>query len=178
MYNRWKKLQRDLYHKRKDRFDMSKIPDVYDTVVYDLLHNRKFFRNHAHLKIVMDELYCLAKASASLVISQEYGVTKNEKLTIACSVADNLFYKVHADLVNASTGDDENGDTRLDADFIEVSENVRIIALRDFSSSSSSWNELTHIQQQHHHRYRSSNHLDDTFVHVSTLHQNHTFTLW
>ena len=125
MYERWKKLQKDLYHKRKDRFDMSKIPDVYDTVVYDLLHNRKFFLKHGHLKVVMDELFYLANASATLVISQEYGVTKEEKITIASSVADNLFYKLHADLANASTGDDENGDTRLDADFIEVSENVR-----------------------------------------------------
>lgn len=75
----------------------------------------------------MDELFYLANASATLVISQEYGVTKEEKITIASSVADNLFYKLHADLANASTGDDENGDTRLDADFIEVSENVPFI---------------------------------------------------
>ena len=93
--------------------------------MYDLLHNRKFFLKHGHLKVVMDELFYLANASATFVISQEYGVTKEEKITIASSVADNLFYKLHADLANASTGDDENGDTRLDADFIEVSENVR-----------------------------------------------------
>ena len=72
----------------------------------------------------------MANASATLVISQEYGVTKEEKITIASSVADNLFYKLHADLANASTGDDENGDTRLDADFIEVSENVRVVIER------------------------------------------------
>ena len=34
MYNRWKKLQKDLYSKRKDKFEISKVPDIYDTVVY------------------------------------------------------------------------------------------------------------------------------------------------
>ena len=169
MYERWKKLQKEVYKKRKDRFDMSKIPDVYDTVVYDLLHNRTFFNEHEHLKVVMDELYFLAKASATLVISQEYGVTRKEKLTIASSVADNLFYKIHADLANASTGDDENGDTRLDADFIEVSENVR----REHDSFN-----ITYSNYYSTHRYLSSNHLEDTFVLDSISLQSHTFIRW
>ena len=82
----------------------------------------------------LEHRYYLANASATLVISQEYGVTKEEKITIASSVADNLFYKLHADLANASTGDDENGDTRLDADFIEVSENVRSVFIMSSSA--------------------------------------------
>ncbi|KAL8474029.1 hypothetical protein ACS0TY_030762 [Phlomoides rotata] len=31
MFARWRKLQRDLYNERKGRFDITQIPDVYDS---------------------------------------------------------------------------------------------------------------------------------------------------
>ncbi|KAL6960705.1 Inositol hexakisphosphate and diphosphoinositol-pentakisphosphate kinase vip2 [Sarracenia purpurea var. burkii] len=31
MYARWRKLEKDLYNERKDRFDVTQIPDVYDS---------------------------------------------------------------------------------------------------------------------------------------------------
>ncbi|KDO72461.1 hypothetical protein CISIN_1g0016361mg, partial [Citrus sinensis] len=31
MYARWRKLERDLYNERKERFDITQIPDVYDS---------------------------------------------------------------------------------------------------------------------------------------------------
>eukprot|EP00939_MAST-03C_sp_MAST-3C-sp1_P004136 g4136.t1 len=129
MYTRWKKLHRDLYHKRKDRFDMSKVPDVYDTAVYDKLHNQIFFSKRPGLNSILNELYSHATSFASVVIPQEYGVTAEDKLKVASSVADNLFHKIHSDLETASKpeDDEENGDTRLDAEFIEVSENVPFI---------------------------------------------------
>jgi len=133
MYSRWKKLHRDLYHKRKDRFDMSKVPDVYDTAVYDMLHNRHFFIQHRKLCSTLDELYGIVKSFASIVIPQEYGMTKEEKLFVASSIGDNLLHKIHADLETASeiesdgSKDGSNVDTRLDAEFIEISENVPFI---------------------------------------------------
>ena len=39
MVNRWKKLEKDFMLK-DGRFDISKIPDIYDCIKYDLLHNR------------------------------------------------------------------------------------------------------------------------------------------
>ena len=38
MLNRWCKLEKDF--KTHGRFDISKIPDIYDCIKYDLLHNR------------------------------------------------------------------------------------------------------------------------------------------
>ena len=36
-YKRWYKLEYDFL--QKDQFNISKIPDIYDSVTYDLLHN-------------------------------------------------------------------------------------------------------------------------------------------
>jgi hypothetical protein len=36
---RWRKLHKDFYNAKKDRFDLSKIPDIYDCIKYDALHN-------------------------------------------------------------------------------------------------------------------------------------------
>lgn len=39
MLQRWEKLEKDLYNKKKDSFDVSKIPDIYDQLKYDIMHN-------------------------------------------------------------------------------------------------------------------------------------------
>lgn len=40
MFDRWRKLERALYSKKDDTFDISKIPDVYDSIKYDCIHNK------------------------------------------------------------------------------------------------------------------------------------------
>ena len=39
MVLRWTKLDKDLYDDDKKAFDFSKIPDIYDCIKYDVLHN-------------------------------------------------------------------------------------------------------------------------------------------
>jgi inositol-hexakisphosphate/diphosphoinositol-pentakisphosphate 1-kinase len=40
MFDRWRKLERALYSQKDDTFDISKIPDVYDSIKYDCIHNK------------------------------------------------------------------------------------------------------------------------------------------
>ncbi|KAL1322662.1 hypothetical protein AAHE18_14G212000 [Arachis hypogaea] len=76
MYARWKKLERDLYNERKEHFDITQIPDVYDSCKYDILHN-------AHLNLEgLDELFRVAQALADGVIPNEYGINPKQKLKI------------------------------------------------------------------------------------------------
>jgi inositol hexakisphosphate/diphosphoinositol-pentakisphosphate kinase len=99
---RWEKLQNDLAKKTaKDgsiKWDISKIPDVYDCIKYDVLHN------HA---VVLDiegvpELYVLAKRLADVVIPQEYGLTGAEKLGIGAKICQRLLRKIMSDLAAAA----------------------------------------------------------------------------
>ena len=37
---RWAKLVKDFYKPKKDTFDTTKVPDLYDNALYDMVHNR------------------------------------------------------------------------------------------------------------------------------------------
>ncbi|PON95879.1 Histidine phosphatase superfamily [Trema orientale] len=94
MYARWRKLERDLYNERKVRFDITQIPDVYDSCKYDLLHN-------AHLNLDgLDELFKVAQLLADGVIPNEYGVNPKQKLKIGSKIARRLLGKMLIDLRN------------------------------------------------------------------------------
>ncbi|RLN17865.1 inositol hexakisphosphate and diphosphoinositol-pentakisphosphate kinase 2-like isoform X2 [Panicum miliaceum] len=94
MFARWRKLERDLYNERKDRFDITQIPDVYDSCKYDLLHN-------AHLDLEgLEELFKVAQTLADGVIPNEYGINPKQKLTIGSKIARRLLGKILIDLRN------------------------------------------------------------------------------
>ncbi|ONM07833.1 Phosphoglycerate mutase-like family protein [Zea mays] len=94
MFARWRKLERDLYNERKDRFDITQIPDVYDSCKYDLLHN-------AHLNLKgLEELFKVAQILADGVIPNEYGINPKQKLKIGSKIARRLLGKILIDLRN------------------------------------------------------------------------------
>ncbi|XP_051120901.1 inositol hexakisphosphate and diphosphoinositol-pentakisphosphate kinase VIP2-like isoform X2 [Andrographis paniculata] len=94
MLARWRKLERDLYNERKERFDIKQIPDVYDSCKYDLLHN-------AHLNIKgLSELFKVAQVLADGVIPNEYGINPKQKLKIGSKIARRLLGKILIDLRN------------------------------------------------------------------------------
>ncbi|KAG7550696.1 Histidine phosphatase superfamily clade-2 [Arabidopsis thaliana x Arabidopsis arenosa] len=94
MFARWRKLERDLYNERRDRFDITQIPDVYDSCKYDLLHN-----SHLDLK-GLDELFKVAQLLADGVIPNEYGINPQQKLKIGSKIARRLLGKILIDLRN------------------------------------------------------------------------------
>ena len=61
---RWSKLDKDLLSK-DGFFNISKLPDIYDTIKYDLLHNQPTMKSQ-----VSEELYAYAKSMADIVIPQ------------------------------------------------------------------------------------------------------------
>ena len=100
MQRRWSKLEKD-FKLKSDKFDISKIPDIYDCVKYDLQHNQ-----HTLQFVHLEELYMFSKALADVVIPQEYGITKQEKLTIGLGICSPLLKKIRSDLLR-NNGEDE-----------------------------------------------------------------------
>ncbi|XP_029001243.1 inositol hexakisphosphate and diphosphoinositol-pentakisphosphate kinase 2 isoform X4 [Betta splendens] len=91
MLQRWSKLERD-FRMKNGRYDISKIPDIYDCVKYDVIHNSTL-----GLEDTL-ELFRLSRALADIVIPQEYGISKVEKLDIAYAYCLPLVRKIQLDL--------------------------------------------------------------------------------
>ncbi|XP_055685096.1 inositol hexakisphosphate and diphosphoinositol-pentakisphosphate kinase isoform X15 [Lutzomyia longipalpis] len=92
MGRRWGKIEKDFSTKNKT-FDISKIPDIYDCIKYDLQHNQ-----HTLQFEQAEELYINAKYLADIVIPQEYGLTVQEKIAIGQGICTPLLKKIKSDL--------------------------------------------------------------------------------
>ncbi|XP_017293955.1 inositol hexakisphosphate and diphosphoinositol-pentakisphosphate kinase 2 isoform X6 [Kryptolebias marmoratus] len=91
MLQRWSKLEKD-FRMKTGRYDISKIPDIYDCVKYDVIHNASLGLQDT------EELFRLSRALADIVIPQEYGINKAEKLDIAYAYCLPLVRKIQLDL--------------------------------------------------------------------------------
>ncbi|XP_076143231.1 inositol hexakisphosphate and diphosphoinositol-pentakisphosphate kinase 2 isoform X3 [Alosa pseudoharengus] len=91
MLQRWTKLERD-FRMKSGRYDISKIPDIYDCIKYDVQHNASLGLENTV------ELFTMSRALADIVIPQEYGINKVEKLDIAYAYCLPLVKKIQLDL--------------------------------------------------------------------------------
>ncbi|KAH9518094.1 Inositol hexakisphosphate and diphosphoinositol-pentakisphosphate kinase 2, variant 2 [Dermatophagoides farinae] len=90
MQRRWSKLEKD-FKLKCGKYDITKIPDIYDCIKYDLQHNQHFLQSSdAH------DFYTHAKAMADIVIPQEYGTNVYENII------------TDAESVDAETGESVN----------------------------------------------------------------------
>ena len=118
MARRWGKLEKDFLPKTCV-FDISKIPDIYDCIKYDVEHNRAVLIHSEAWKVAV-QLYTNVKHLADVVIPQEYGMTRAEKLTIAQGICTPLLKKIKADLqrniehTEEAEDDMEDSGNRLD----------------------------------------------------------------
>ncbi|CAG5126097.1 unnamed protein product, partial [Candidula unifasciata] len=85
----------------------------YDCIKYDLQHNQKTLQFKR-----AQELFMCSKALADIIVPQEYGITKEERLHIGQSYCTPLLRKIRCDLlqcINAPTTDEST--TRLDSKY-------------------------------------------------------------
>ncbi|XP_047485694.1 inositol hexakisphosphate and diphosphoinositol-pentakisphosphate kinase 2-like isoform X2 [Penaeus chinensis] len=103
MQRRWTKLEKD-FRTKNTNFDISKIPDIYDCIKYDLQHN-----HHTLQFEYAEELYKCAKYLADVVVPQEYGMTQQEKMAIGQGICTPLLKKIRADLQRNIGGEESEG---------------------------------------------------------------------
>ena len=118
MHHRWDKLRRDVYSKKRNRFDLSKIPDIYDCIKYDIMHNNNIGLTG------LNELYVLARRFADVLIPQEYGIDENTKVQIGQKIANVLFGKLHADFMLSAYGNGTSGPIKKEKMFIDIIESL------------------------------------------------------
>ena len=93
IYKRYWKLFNDFYDEKKQKFDISKIPDIYDNIKYDLIHNKQIIGKTAY------ELYKTIDNLADFVMPLEYGIKIEDKIKIGISFIKPLLTKIYNDLL-------------------------------------------------------------------------------
>eukprot|EP00485_Elphidium_margaritaceum_P001590 CAMPEP_0202689928 /NCGR_PEP_ID=MMETSP1385-20130828/5094_1 /ASSEMBLY_ACC=CAM_ASM_000861 /TAXON_ID=933848 /ORGANISM="Elphidium margaritaceum" /LENGTH=1059 /DNA_ID=CAMNT_0049345147 /DNA_START=134 /DNA_END=3313 /DNA_ORIENTATION=+ len=108
MKQRWDKIIEELYDRDKQKFDCSKIPDVFDSCRYDLLHNRHILR-----KLPLARLWLLTELLASFVMPQEYGLSREMKLQVSRGACRPLFDDIAANIKQHCLTNDNTSRTFL-----------------------------------------------------------------
>jgi len=92
VHARWRKLQQEFYNAETKRFDISKIPDIYDCALYDMLHSAPLDLQN------LPEVHELAHDLANFMVPLEYGITKAQKSSIGVAITGTLVKKLVGDL--------------------------------------------------------------------------------
>ena len=93
MFSRWEKLFNDLWDEKTEKFDISKIPDIYDCCKYDAIHNQDSLGFET-----LEAMYRNARSLAELVCPAEYGLTRAQRLEIGCTICRNLIDQIGRDM--------------------------------------------------------------------------------
>ncbi|VDK43673.1 unnamed protein product [Anisakis simplex] len=112
---RWSKELREFRRVNKAgevEFDISKIPDIYDNIKYDMEHNPDLCVNNEG---EFERMYLCVKNMADIVVPQEYGISESSKISIAQRVCTPLIKKIRSDLHRCiESSDEDESQTRLD----------------------------------------------------------------
>ncbi|KAK7696000.1 hypothetical protein QCA50_000640 [Cerrena zonata] len=111
---RWEKLFEDFCDVKQEKFDPSRVSELYDTIKYCALHHRTFlfaiFNENGGKDQPQDrrlhELYGRAKALFDLVAPQEYGIEPEEKEEIGVLTSLSLLRNVVNDLESARNNEE------------------------------------------------------------------------
>ena len=132
LIRRWAKLEKD-FRMKDGRFEISKIPDIYDCIKYDLQHNQKTLQYER-----ASELFRCSKALADIVIPQEYGITVEEKLHISQNLCTPLMRKIKSDIEQCVIPDPDDESTRLNSQYSKgVASPERFVRTRLYFTSES-----------------------------------------
>ncbi len=142
MLDRWEKLNKDFFSVKTGMYDLSKVPDVYDMIRFDILHN-----SHINLQC-MDELYNLATAFENSVVPQEYGKDSVEKRMIGSQVCGALLEKIKYDLTVSQSDTLTDMRYHLDhshAEDLEINSLGRAVRTRLYFTSESHLHTLLNV---------------------------------
>jgi len=88
---RWEKLYSELWDAKKRSWNISKVPEIFDAVQFDMIHFPKLVKG-------IPELYAIAKELNDVIVPQEYGSDESSRLEIGSLVCGPLLKKLVEDL--------------------------------------------------------------------------------
>eukprot|EP00606_Chrysophyceae_sp_TOSAG23-5_P000290 GSChrysophyteH2.ASY1.ANO1.1033.1 assembled CDS len=144
MLDRWGKLNKDFFNNKTGVYDLSKVPDVYDMIRYDILHNY-----HCPLTGIQDkELYEKARVLENICVPHEYGKDSMQKSVVGSKVCGALLEKIKYDLRVSRSSTTQDMRFLLDhshADDLEINSLGRVVRTRLYFTSESHMHTLLNV---------------------------------
>jgi len=91
---RWQKLREEIWDRKKEKWNISKVPEIYDAVKFDLIH-------HPELAKGLVPLYNVVKRINDVMVPNEYGQDPMSRARIGSAVCGRLVQKLIIDLKNS-----------------------------------------------------------------------------
>ncbi|XXQ37278.1 Inositol hexakisphosphate and diphosphoinositol-pentakisphosphate kinase [Plasmodiophora brassicae] len=81
---RWKRMYKCLFDSSTGVWDVTKVPDIFDSALYDMLHNADRL---PELKELLGPVHHNARILADFVVPQEFGISLDEKRSLAAMLS-------------------------------------------------------------------------------------------
>ena len=137
IFKRYVKLFVEFYNKKTNKFNLGKIPEIYDNIKYDVLHNKSLINKDGYkLMNIMNKL-------ASFYMPLEYGISIEEKFNIGIKLIKPLLKKIRNDLlwINPNSSNKNEGcllETKFSYDINNVNKNSdKLVKTRFYFTSQS-----------------------------------------
>ncbi|KAK2962515.1 putative Inositol hexakisphosphate and diphosphoinositol-pentakisphosphate kinase [Blattamonas nauphoetae] len=101
MSHRWEKAILDLHDRQTDKWDPTKIGDIYDSIKFDVIHMKEVLKT---LTVPMEDLLQNSKSLADFWVTQEHGISFDDKLEIGRGIAGPLMREIISDIESAAFG--------------------------------------------------------------------------
>ena len=128
IFKRYTKLHQEFYDEKTKKFDIGKIPDIYDNIKYDILHNKSIINKDGY------KLYEIVNKLACFLMPLEYGINIEEKFNIGINLIKPLLTKIKNDLLCKNNCQKINN---KDADILQENTNDKNVKTRFYFTSQS-----------------------------------------
>ena len=93
IFKRYTKLYQEFYDAKTKKFEIGKIPAIYDNIKYDIMHNKSLINKDGY------QLFRIIERLACFLMPLEYGISINEKYNIGINLIKPLLTKIKNDLL-------------------------------------------------------------------------------
>jgi len=93
IFKRYNKLYQEFYNIKTKKYELNKIPVIYDNIKYDIIHNNSIISKEGY------KLYNIVSKLANFLMPLEYGINIEEKFNIGIKLIKPLLLKIKNDLL-------------------------------------------------------------------------------
>ena len=134
IFKRYTKLHKEFYNIKTKKFDLGKIPNIYDNIKYDIIHNKSILSKDGY------KLFNIVNKLACFLMPLEYGINIEEKFNIGIKLIKPLLTKIRNDLLFTNTIElfnNKNEDFLQENKYNDINQNDKNVKSRFYFTSQS-----------------------------------------